>query len=390
LGGVALAVGVGVAGAGGTQPTSHFVGNDAPAWSPDGRTVAFTSFQRGRFGDIFRMAPDGSSRVRLTSTDAHDDLPTWSPDGGQIAFVTGRDGSFQIDVMNADGTARRALTTSQGLNADPSWSPDGSKIAFRSTRDGNGEIYVMDAEGGNQTRLTNNRFPDSAPVWSPDGTRIAFTSDRTAEKLFVMDADGTNERRVTNDTVAFHDEERPDWSPDGRAIAFVSNVNPPVGNTDIYVVELDNGAPRRITRNALREDWPAWSPDSRRIAFSRGFHEFRPELYLMNADGSGARKLTGMTLRFAGVTRTPLRPRAGRPFTIDLAVRPRLDRFADPICIAVVGKDLVALRVGDVVNGRVRCVWGIPRSAKGKRVRGIVAAQSGGSEVARPFSLRVR
>ena len=81
--------------------------------------------------------------------------PAWSPDGRKIAFLNGRDGNSEVYVMNANGSGQRNLTRNPGNDADPAWSPDGRKIAFVSNRDGNDEIYVMNADGSGQRRLAH-------------------------------------------------------------------------------------------------------------------------------------------------------------------------------------------------------------------------------------------
>ncbi|MCH7920991.1 MAG: PD40 domain-containing protein [Planctomycetes bacterium] len=87
--------------------------------------------------------------------------------GLKIAFNSGRDGNWEIYVMNADGTEQKNLTNNPAYDADPSWSPDGKKIAFSSQRDGNWEIYVMNSDGTGLKNLTNNPATDGYPSWSP-------------------------------------------------------------------------------------------------------------------------------------------------------------------------------------------------------------------------------
>ena len=129
--------------------------NAGPAWSPDGRKIAFTSDRDGN-SEIYVVNADGSGVERLTyspveafplagggSLGAVAALPAWSPDGQKIAFASNRDGDVGgIYAMNADGSGVERLTYSGDLS--PAWSPDGRKIAFASQRDGNLEIYVME------------------------------------------------------------------------------------------------------------------------------------------------------------------------------------------------------------------------------------------------------
>src|SRR5262245_39611263 len=108
-----------------------------------------------------------------------------------ITFYTGRDGNYEIYVMNTDGTGQTNLTNNAASDQLPAWSPDGSKVAFESTRDdgSTSEIYVMNADGSGQTRLTNNSANDYWPTWSPDGTKIALVSSRDGN----AEIDGMNE-----------------------------------------------------------------------------------------------------------------------------------------------------------------------------------------------------
>ena len=124
---------------------------------------------------------------------AQHSAPAWSPDGTKIAFTTNRfaGGAFEIMVMNADGSGTpRRLTNNPATDYSPSWSPDGTKIAFTSNRFGNFEIFVINADGsGVPARLTTNAAADLEPVWGADG-RILFTSNRTFGNYYphVMEA----------------------------------------------------------------------------------------------------------------------------------------------------------------------------------------------------------
>ena len=137
--------------------------------------IAFAHYDGNGEEQIFLLDP----KVSLTQlTDSGGSHPAWSPNGRRLAFSSSRDGDDEIYVMNADGTDQTRLTNNPASDGAPAWSPDGAKIVFQSNRDGNREIYVMSANGSGQIRLTNNPAADSNPAWSPDGSTIAFDSDR--------------------------------------------------------------------------------------------------------------------------------------------------------------------------------------------------------------------
>lgn len=144
-----------------------------PTWSPDGTQIAFTS-ELNYSADIFMVdvskalnTGNASAETNLTNNPAYDQTPAWSPDGRRLAFVSDRSGDLEIYLMNGDGSALTRLTNSPGYDADPAWSPDGSQIVFVSQRDGHFEIYLMNADGSDQTRLTNNPDGSVTPIWQP-------------------------------------------------------------------------------------------------------------------------------------------------------------------------------------------------------------------------------
>ena len=107
------------------------------------------------------------------------EAPAWSPDGRTIVFVSWRDGNGEVYAMDADGSSPRNLTQNPAKDVRPAWSPDGRRIAFVSRRDGNSEVYVMNADGSGKRNLTRDRARDDSPTWSRDGRRIAFLRPAT-------------------------------------------------------------------------------------------------------------------------------------------------------------------------------------------------------------------
>jgi Tol biopolymer transport system component len=172
------------------------------------------------------------------------DQPAWSPDGRRIAFV--RRGA--VLVAGADGSAVRRLTRDASASW-PAWSPDGDRVVFTGGRD----LFTVSVATGRLTRLTRSRRPwiaNFTPTYSPDGRMLAFSrsTDAFNNDLFLMRADGTKLRRLTRTRGTesrFGEEHGPTWSPDGRTIVFVSNR---AGNWELHAVRPDGTGARRLTR----------------------------------------------------------------------------------------------------------------------------------------------
>jgi TolB protein len=149
----------------------------SPHWLRDGSGFVF-SWMNNDVEGIYLQDMAGAQTELVRST-AFEGFAWPSPDGRQVAFYSGRDGDYEIYVMDSDGGNPRRLTTSSGRDASPTWSPDGAWIAFESARNGDYDIYVMRADGSELRQLTSGDDNEWFPAFSPDGQWLLFQSDRT-------------------------------------------------------------------------------------------------------------------------------------------------------------------------------------------------------------------
>lgn len=290
---------------------SAFLVAGARSASEPSELIAFT-----RHDGIYVMRADGTGvrPLRRGPVASRAFELDWSPDGRRLAFEEFPGGA--IWVMGADGKGLTRVVAPGGdwrFAHSPTWSPDGRRLAFSAERAR--EIWVVDADGSDAHRLL--RLPKlgadtGMPAgvgeidWSPDGRRIALTAHSGwVAWVYVVNTNGTDLRRLTGNPKGPPWASDPDWSPDGRRIAFEQTFpSKVVGafSSEVYVMTVDSGSQRRLTRNGVPDTSPTWSSDGR-IAFVR-FEScpscpLRPsgqgdarEIFVMNADGTGVTRLT--------------------------------------------------------------------------------------------------
>lgn len=203
------------------------------------------------------------------------------PPTGKIVFTCYINQIDQICLLNADGSGRVQLTHLKATAFYASVSPDGQTIYFSSRDSGNYEIYSVDIFGDNLKQLTNGIGALYAPEMSPNGEWIVFT--KNGDGLWKMRPDGSDIKRITN-----KDDIDPSWSPDGSMISFASSR---LGARQLFVMNADGSDIRSVTGLTDMGGRNTWSPDGTKLAFYRG-EKGNHNIYIVNADGTGLVKLT--------------------------------------------------------------------------------------------------
>ena len=253
----------------------------------DGERMSGT-VQNRNIKEIYISDYDGENQKRVTVGRTLNITPRWSPDARSIAYTSYRRGGANIFISNIFVGTLEEVTKGDkvGENWLPAWSPDGTKMAFTSTRDGNPEIYVANRDGSNVRRLTNHPGIDISPTWNPSGTQIAFTSDRSGSpQIYVMGADGLGLSKKTSESYC----DKSTWSPAPfNEIAYASRTGP---GYDIKVLDLATGHVTQLTFGEGTNESPAFAPNGRHLAFM-STRAGKSQIFTIAKDGKGLKQLT--------------------------------------------------------------------------------------------------
>lgn len=275
-----------------TSPPAGSVGDNTPAFSPDGSQLAFCRMSGQNVEDIYLMAAEGAEPRRLTFDNrAINDL-AWTADGREIVFTSDREGDTGLWRVSASGGTPERIVVAGGHNIGRlSISRQGNRLAYaQSSRDTNiwrAQMPGAKTEADAPTMLIASSEADSGPQYAPDGKRITFRSDRSGSfEIWACEADGSNPVQLTD--LSSPHAGAPCWSPDGRQIAFDAR---PEGNPDIFVISAEGGRPRRLTEDPAEDIVPSWSRDGRWIYFGSNRGDTM-QIWKMPAAGGEARQVT--------------------------------------------------------------------------------------------------
>jgi TolB protein len=256
-------------------------------WSPDGRQIVLISSRHGgmKVHILDAASEAGGSDMRQISTgDDEDDSPAWSPDGKRIAFVRVHAEVSDIWVMDADGNNVHQVTRGLGQNIHPMWTPDGERILFNTTYFA---AQVTDDKAGDQKRVIGEKRDDSIdlatikpdgsglqPVtkgggytyasYSPDGKLIVHRRQQgETSQVWVMNSDGSGDHNVSGE---FSPDGWPAWSADGKRIVFSRHT---ASGFQIFVMNVDGSGVKQVTDAAGEFTNPRWSPDGKKILCGR-------------------------------------------------------------------------------------------------------------------------
>ena len=225
----------------------------SPTWSPDGRRLAYVSFESKKPVVYVHSLQDGRRHVAANFKGSNS-APAWSPDGSRLAVSLSRDGGSQIFLVNPDGSNVRRISQSGGIDTEPVFSPDGQSLYFTSDRGGSPQIYRMPAGGGQAQRVTFDGSYNVSPRISPDGKVLAYIT-RNGSKFQVATLDlASRQTQILTDS---DKDESPSFAPNGRMI-LLATVN--AGRGVLSAVSSDGRVKQRLTISAGDVREPAWGP----------------------------------------------------------------------------------------------------------------------------------
>ncbi|MGZ5157182.1 MAG: Tol-Pal system beta propeller repeat protein TolB [Caldimonas sp.] len=230
----------------------------SPSWSPNGKELAYVSFERQKAVVFVHNVATGERRA-IADFRGSNSAPAWAPDGQSLAVTLSREGGSQLFFIGRNGENPRRITSSQAIDTEAQFSADGRWLYFTSDRGGGPQIYRMPAGGGNAERVTFSGGYNISPAISPDGRTLAYVArSGNAFRLATLDlaSPGAQPAQLTDTS----DDEHPSFAPNGRLLVYATKVQ---GRSVLMTTTLDGKIKARLpsTTADLRE--PVWGPYGR-------------------------------------------------------------------------------------------------------------------------------
>jgi TolB protein len=227
----------------------------SPAWSPDGRELAYVTFAQRKATVVVQNIPQKSQRV-IANFRGSNSAPSFSPDGQRMAVTLSKDGGSHIFLTDRNGGSPVRLSEGPGIDTEAKWAPDGKTIYFTSDRGGGPQIYRKTIDGGDAQRVTFDGAYNISPALSPDGKLLAYITRQGGFKVMVMDL-GSGAVRGVSDT---SDDESPSFAPNSRFLIYATRSE---GRDVLMTTTVDGKFKSRLLDSGLDIREPVWGPFGR-------------------------------------------------------------------------------------------------------------------------------
>ncbi len=229
----------------------------SPAWSGDGKELAYVSFETQK-AVVWAQEVASGRRRQIANFRGTNSAPAWAPDGQSLAVTLSRDGGSQIFLVGRDGGTPRRLTQSASIDTEPVFTPDGRTLYFVSDRGGGPQVYRMPVSGGGADRVTFTGGYNISPALSPDGRMMAYVSRQGGGyKLYVQDLSSASAAVAITETL---DDESPSFAPNGKLLIYATRA---AGRDVLMTTTLDGRIKARLASSASDVREPTWGPFGR-------------------------------------------------------------------------------------------------------------------------------